>query len=82
LTIIECEECSSEMNSNDYGTDNTCVSCACGNIQIAHIKSTPPTRLKGYITVGYSRSYPNIYEVVDDSDPEPEKKKEQKSVGF
>ena len=80
LTIIECEECNTKLVSSNYGPHNACDTCACGNLQIIHIESVPPSKLKGFVTVRYKHSYPNIYEILNDK-PKPEKK-EEKSFGF
>jgi hypothetical protein len=63
LTIIECEECETKMINHDYDSRNACGVCTCENIQVIHIESAPPTKLKGFITVRYRRSYPKIYEI-------------------
>jgi len=82
LTYIECEECNAKFISSTYEASNAYDMCECGNLEIAHLESAPPTRLKGYVTVKYIDSYPNIYEVIEKDRPVPEKKEEQKSIGF
>ena len=85
MTIIECEECNTKMISSNFGTHNACATCACGNLQIIHLEGTPPTKLKGLVTVRYKHSYPNIYEIseLDRILADKEKDKEKtKKLGF
>jgi hypothetical protein len=85
LTIIECEECKTKMINHDYDAQNACDTCKCENIQLIHIESTPPTKLKGFITVRYKRSYPKIYEISELDRilaEKAERKKKTKKLGF
>ena len=85
MTIIECEECGTKMYNHDFDSENACAVCDCQNIQVIHIESTPPTKLKGYITVRYKRSYPKIYEISERSRilaEKAEEKEKTKKLGF
>ena len=73
------------MISSDYSTNNACDACTCGNIQIIHLESIPPTKLEGFVTVRYTKSYPKIYEIseLDRILAEKAKEKEKtKKLGF
>jgi hypothetical protein len=63
MTIIECEECNTKMIASNYGCNNACDMCLCGNIQLIHLESHKPSKIEGFITLRWKRSYPKITEI-------------------
>jgi len=84
LTIIECEECETKLVSSNYGPDNACSTCVCGNLQLIFIESHKPSKLKGLLTIRYKKSYPIITEIseLDKILAKKKQEKEKKRFGF
>ncbi len=81
MTIVECDECETKFISEKFGTFNACDTCTCGNLQLIVIPSTPPTKLRSFLTINYRNSYPIIYEIVDSDNSEKETQPIKK-IGF